>query len=347
MGRGEQPELGREYPLPNEAMLTKKLTELLLAMLKKSYLTGTTYRDTHAKGHLIVRGEFLVDSNLAPELRVGLFKEARSYPCWIRFANTSPTPQADKKGDVRSMSIKLMNVAGDKLWQDDEQASTLDFVMMGVPKFLAPNLPQFYDMEVAIDRGGLALGWFFLTHPRIALTVFTSFTKCANLLEVPYFSQTPYLFGTRAVQYHLQPHQPAKSMVPRKPNPNLLRERLIEDLARADASFDFSVQFQTDPVRMPIENANVAWPTTLSPYVKVATIRIPAQRCDSPEQMAFCENVSFNPWRTLPEHRPLGNINRARREVYPVISKFRHQRNAVPVKEPAADGSYPKLGASA
>jgi catalase len=343
MNQTSQLELNREYPLPDEEVLTRKLTALLLEMLKKSYLTGTTYRDTHAKGHVVVRGEFVIDPTLPPELRVGLFKEARSYPCWIRFANTSPKPQADKKGDVRSMSLKLMGVEGQMLFQDDEKAKTLDFIMMGVPRFLAPNLPQFYDMEVALDRGGIRLVWFFLTHPRIAWTVLSSFTKCANLLEVPYFSQTPYAFGERTVQYHIKPHQPATSKMPKKPVPNFLRERLMEQLAHANASFDFSVQFQTDAQRMPIENANVAWDEKLSPYRKVATIKIPAQRCDVPELVAFCENVSFNPWRTLPEHRPMGNINRVRREVYPVIAKFRRYRNAVPVKEPVADGSYPPV----
>jgi hypothetical protein len=338
-----RPALNTEYPDPDEPELTEKLISLLIEMLEKSYLTGTTYRDTHAKGHAIVRGEFTVETNLPEELRVGLFATSETYPCWIRFANTSPTPKPDKKGDVRSLSIKLMGVEGQRLWQDDENARTLDFIMMGVPKFLAPNLPQFYDMEVAIDRGGIAMAWFFLTHPRIAWTIFTSFTKCASLLEVPYFSQTPYLFGSRAVQYHLKPNQPATSRIPRQPARNFLREQLTAYLAHSAASFDFSVQFQTDPVKMPIEDANVAWDEKLSPYRKVATIKIPAQQCDSPEQVAFCENVSFNPWRTLPEHRPLGGINRARREVYPVISKFRHHRNAAPVKEPVADGSYPKL----
>ena len=89
-------ELNTEHPDPNEAALTKKLVALLIEMIKKSYLTGTTYRDTHAKGHCAARGEFVIGVNLPPELRVGLFKEPGTYPCWIRFANTSPSPQPDK-----------------------------------------------------------------------------------------------------------------------------------------------------------------------------------------------------------------------------------------------------------
>jgi hypothetical protein len=336
-------ELNKEYPDPNEAALTKKLIALLIEMLKKSYLTGTTYRDTHAKGHCAVKGEFTIDSNLPPELNVGLFKQPGTYSCWIRFANLSPSPKPDRKGDVRSMSIKLMSVEGEMLWQDDPNAKTMDLIMMGSPRFLAPNLPQFYDLEVALDESGLSRLWFFLTHPRIFWTIFTAFKKCANLLEVPYFSQTAYLFGSRAVHYHIKSHQPAVSKIPRNASKNFLRERLVEQLATKDASFDFMIQFQTDAQKMPIEDANKEWKESLSPYRKVATIKIPSQRCDSPANVAFCENVSFNPWRTLPEHRPLGGINRARREVYPVISQFRHHRNEAPIKEPRSDGSYPDL----
>ena len=337
MKRGAQLELNTEYPQPDEAVLTRKLIALLKELIEKDYLTGTTYRDTHAKGHSAVSGEFIVDPHLPEELRVGLFKQPRSYPCWIRFANTSPTPSRDIKGDIRSMSLKLMGVEGQMLWQDDENAKTMDLTMMGAQTFLAPNLQQFYDMERALYSGGLRQLWFFLTHFHITWLIFNESKKCANLLEVPYFSETAYLFGTRAVQYHIRPHLPARSKIPRNPKNNYLRERLEEHLARADASFDFMIQFQTDAEKMPIENPMVAWDEALSPYRKVATIKIPSQNCDSPERVALCEHLSFNPWRTLPEHRPLGAVNRARREVYQAISQFRHYRNNVPVREPTPD----------
>jgi hypothetical protein len=340
MKRDAQLELNKEYPMPDEEALTAKLIAHLKNVLEKSYLAGTTHRDTHAKGHHVVKGEFIIEPDLPPELRVGLFKEARTYPCWIRFANLSRTPQKDIKGDVRSMSLKLMGVEGERLWQDDVEANTLDLIMMGTQKFLAPNLSQFYDMELALDKGGLSLMWFFLTHPRIFFTITTSFKKCANLLEVPYFSQTAYLFGTRAVQYHIKPHLPATSKIPRDAPNNFLRERLEEHLARSDAYFDFRIQFQTDAHKMPIENPSIAWDETLSPYLKVATIKIPSQSCGTPAQMAFCEHVAFNPWRTLPEHRPLGGINRVRKKVYPEISQFRHYRNAAPLREPRPEESF-------
>jgi hypothetical protein len=71
---------------------------------------------------------------------------------------------------------------------------------------------------------------------------------------------------------------------------------------------------------MPIEDATVEWK---SEAVPVARIRIPQQRIDGADRQQLCEQMVFNPWHCLAEHRPLGNMNRARREIYPALSQFR------------------------
>ena len=333
------PELSpHERPEAGEKELIDKLIPLLEALIEKPYLTGTTYRDTHAKGHAAVRATLTVEPNLPPELRVGLFAKPQTYPAWVRLSNLSPTPQNDAKRDIRAFSIKLMAVEGEKLWQSEPGGKTLDLIMMGSQTFLAPSLQVFCDMEVALLKGGASVPWFFLTHPGVSRTILTSRQKTASLLQIPYWSQTAYAFGDRVVQYHMSPRQKAASTLPKNPTPNYLRERLKADLGRRPASFDFMVQLQTDPVRMPVENPMVAWDPSLSPYRKVATITLPVQTFDSPAQMDFCENLSFNPWRTLPEHRPLGSINRARLRVYPAIARFRHTQNNVTVwREPTPE----------
>ena len=58
--------------------------------------------------------------------------------------------------------------------------------------------------------------------------------------------------------------------------------------------------------------------------MKSAAIRIPNQSFASNEQLEFCENLSFTPWRALPEHRPLGGINGTRKKSYLAISQRRH-----------------------
>ena len=61
---------------------------------------------------------------------------------------------------------------------------------------------------------------------------------------------------------------------------------------------------------------------------------IPRQTFDTTARMSFGENLSYTPWHCLPEHRPLGGINRARRVVYEAISKVRHKSNNEPRREP-------------
>jgi hypothetical protein len=121
--------------------------------------------------------------------------------------------------------------------------------------------------------------------------------------------------------------------IPANPGDDYLREALKSRLDKGPASFDFMVQVRDDPKKMPIENPQVAWRKQGS-FRKVATIEIPMQTFDTPQRREFGDNLSFNPWRCLPEHRPLGGISRARRQVYRALSAFRHDRNAARLEEP-------------
>ena len=53
--------------------------------------------------------------------------------------------------------------------------------------------------------------------------------------------------------------------------------------------------------------------------------------------MEFAKRLSYNPWHSIAEHRPLGNQGRARKRIYLELSKLRHQMNAVPHFEPRGD----------
>lgn len=160
-------------------------------------------------------------------------------------------------------------------------------------------------------------------------------------LETRYWSCAPYLLGEgQAMQYSVRPRSQARSRLPRlpfRPPDNYLRQAMAATLAREAVEFDFLLQQQTDPRRMPVENASVRWPEALSPFVPVATLRLPSQQFDSPAQLAFAHNLSFNPWHCLPEHRPLGNQNRARRKIYGTLSELRQSMNNTPHREPTGD----------
>ena len=85
---------------------------------------------------------------------------------------------------------------------------------------------------------------------------------------------------------------------------------------------------------MPMEDATVTWDERLSPFVHVGRLHIPAQQFESKGQQRYCEDLSFTPWHALPEHRPLGSLNRLRKPVYESVSKLRHAHNHAPRREP-------------
>jgi hypothetical protein len=72
----------------------------------------------------------------------------------------------------------------------------------------------------------------------------------------------------------------------------------------------------------------------------VATLRLSKQKFDSPAQMEFAKRLSYNPWHTIAEHRPLGNQSRARRRMYLELSTLRHNMNSVPHYEPTGDEMF-------
>ena len=68
----------------------------------------------------------------------------------------------------------------------------------------------------------------------------------------------------------------AAATVPPNPPDDYLKQAMVKQLAAGEAVFDFAVQFQTDPDAMPIEDPGIAWDEKVSPFLKVATLTIPA-----------------------------------------------------------------------
>lgn len=339
-----QLELYKEYPHPvEETEVAHNIITLLRSQMIKNYKGGRMLRDVHAKAHGCVQAEFIVRNDLPDELRVGVFAEPKTFQAVVRFSSTGALAPIGGTGkditpDARGMSVKLLGVPGEKILEDERWADTQDFLMFTPNRFFAPDPQAFLDLTTALTTNWLVFGGFLLTHVSMALALAGSLKKVPNLLELQYFSAVPYQFGEKAVKFSAKPVLQRNSEMPRRPiSDNYLRERLQEQLAQEAISFDFMIQFQKDPYAMPIENGLLAWSEEVSPFLKVATIKIPRQFFDSPEQMICCDNLSFTPWHSLPEHRPLGSLSRARRLVYQEISRFRHERNDVPREEPTVN----------
>jgi hypothetical protein len=244
-------------------------------------------------------------------------------------------------GGIMSIGIKLMGVPGDKLLDDERR--TQDFTGITAPTFTTPNVIENLRLQRHIGRGTPIFYFLSPRHPHLLDAVMQgAYAKTqASPLQEQYYSCTPCLLGEgQAILYSVKPVSVPRRRPPRHFADNYLRAAMAETLRSREAVFDFLVQVQTDAHAMPVEDASVLWPERLSPYVAVARLVLPVQEFDSPAQMAFAEDLSYNPWHSLPAHRPLGNQNRARRTIYQALSKLRHEMNARPHLEPTGNETF-------
>ena len=292
-------------------------------------------RDVHIKMHGLVRAEFTVPDKLPPEVRVGLFARPGTYKAWVRYSNAASYADADIARDIRGMAIKVMGVPGKKVLESQADADTQDFMVVSAFNFPARNAVEIDALVANVVQGKLWTKLLFLiTHLSAAWVLFTTMIKHANVLHIRYCSVVPYLFGSHAVKYVATPRVAEADALPSNPSRDFLRDRLVEQLGQGDAVFDFAVQFQRDQACMPLDDPFRVWSLDLSPPRKVATLRILKQSFDTESIRTYGENLSFTPWHCLPEHRPLGALNRARKAVYDTMSAFRHEANQVPRREP-------------
>lgn len=344
--QGERLELGQESIPVGEDAVIQAIEQISLTLLKDDYPGNIrpARRDAHAKHHGCVKAEFIVEANLPNELKVGIFRESRTFPAWVRFSNGARESQADAKGDTRGIAIKLLGVEGEKVLEGEKHLQTHDFTLVNHPVFAIRNAQDYLDLFNLRAKGEKQIIWFFfnglnplkwrLHEFRIMQAIQRK--KILNPLTIQYWSMVPYQFGSLAAKYTVKPTTTATIAVDRT-SKHYLHEVMVQHLAQQPAWFDFLVQLQTDPVKMPIEDPTIAWDENLSPYRKVATLKISPQTFDSVAQMQFCENLTYTPWHALPEHKPLGGINRVRRAVYESLAKLRHTLNEMPQEEPTVE----------
>ncbi len=329
-------QVSEEKLLPNEKEITDSIIKQMSLFTHKYYEHRFALRAGNTKTYGVVKGEFEILPNLADNLRQGVFRYPKTYPAWIRFAGPGPVAPPDMKDNgILSIGIKLMDVEGDKLLDDEKW--TQDFTGISAPTFTTPNIIENLKLQRQVLEGTPLLYFInpFDSHFLDAIMQGLYARTQTSPLEAQYFSCVAYLFGDgQAIHYSIKPCSAEKTKIPRKPSANYLREAMVKTLSTKEVTFDFMIQLQTDAYRMPIENASVEWPEKLSPFLPVARLRLPVQRFDSRSQLVFAENLSYNPWHCVADHRPLGNQNRARRSIYYVLSALRQTMNGETRIEP-------------
>ncbi|WP_370601510.1 catalase family protein [Pseudomonas nitroreducens] len=328
---------------PGEAQLTQAIIEDALRIVEQHRDNTRVLRDAHAKAHGCVKAQVTVASDIAPGLRQGVFAEpGHKWEAMVRFSNGNAYPQFDSARDARGMAIKLLDVPGAKLMPGKGHDTEQDFVMFNHPVFFVRDVAE-YRQNFAAQASGQKVGAFFpswkpntweLRHLIIALQTLAPAPD--SPLQAGYNGIAPYKLGeANNIKYRVIPMTegcPAYQLPKlNEKQPNFLRTAMYQQLSvdRVPACFALQVQKQDPSKYMPIEDTSVEWSEKDAPFQTVATVSIPAQDFDSREQNLACDNLSYNPWHALPEHRPIGGINRLRKAVYEAVSVYRHQRNGV------------------
>jgi hypothetical protein len=334
--------IAEEKLMVDEESFTDSIVRSFTRQMGDLWKPGGFERGGNTKTQGIVRGEFTVHEDIPEHMKRGIYARPQTFRAWVRFSGPGPyiTPDIDDVGFM-SISIKLLGVPGPKLMEEEKH--TLDMFGVSTPTFVTPDARANAALQIeSVKNAQIFYFVNFRDSHVLDLIMQSLFIKTqSSPFEAPYFSCVPYLMGEgQAMQYSVWPRTKKRTPIPRlplRPPDDYLRQAMVASLAEGDVEFDIRLQMQTDPHRMPIENAGVLWPEKLSPRITVATLRLPRQTFDSPAQMEFAKKLSYNPWHTIAEHRPLGNQSRARKKMYWELSQLRHRMNVMPHYEPTGD----------
>jgi hypothetical protein len=346
----------------DEAETGHELDTTLRKIQEKTYADGGhALRAVHAKSHGLLRGELQVLEGLPPTLAQGLFARPARYPVILRISTIPGDILEDSVSTPRGLAIKVIGVEGARL-PGSEDATTQDFILINGPSFLKKDGKSFSSSlkllaattdkaevlkkvlsavlrgaEHVIESAGgqsptlAALGGQQEVHP----------------LGDTYYSATPYLYGDYMAKVSAVPVSAELVALTKKRldfagRPDGLRQSVVDFFAGQGGEWELRVQLCTDLESMPIEDAKTVWPEEKSPYLAVARLVIPPQvGWSAARSKAIDDGMTFSPWHGLAAHRPLGSVNRLRRQAYEKARQFRATHNGMPVVEPRNLEGFP------
>jgi hypothetical protein len=258
----------------------------------------------------------------------------------------------DAVNSSRGIALKLFGVTGERLpgADDDDQ----DFIMVNGPVFGAATLVEFLKglrlLAATTDKAeGLKKAWSATLRAlegaleavggkSMLLKQFGGAPEVHPLGET-YYSQTAFRYGEYVAKFSLLPVSPGLTertgdKVNVHGRPDALREDIGEVIVEQGGVWQLRVQLCTDLDKMPIEDPTVVWDEKLSPFRPVATLEVLPQLAWELGRSEHEEDaLSFSVWHGLAAHRPLGAINRARREVYEFSAGYRSDFNGCPMHQ--------------
>ncbi|CAH0335458.1 hypothetical protein FVB9288_01103 [Flavobacterium sp. CECT 9288] len=314
----------------NINVVTQRLEEMFVELGQKTRIESgqqPAERPVFRKQHGIGYGTFTINKDIDPKYKIGIFAGS-SYECAVRFSSDT-SPSSPDLHSTLGIGLKLFGVDGPKLLGTGTNA---DFIFQNIDRFFARDAQQMCSFTTAgvIDKD---YDSYINKHPKLASILNAMNKEEASCLSATYWAILPFKLGEQQiVKYRLVPEDTYQG-APFDDN-NYLALDLQQRLRTKSAKFRFEIQLRTNDKTMPLDDAQAVWSTEESPYIAIAELYFPEQDICAIGQPEFGTNLSFNIFRTLKEHEPLGSIAAVRKVVYAASSEVRHQANGQSTQEP-------------
>ena len=322
---------------------------------------GRAVRFAHAKGYGLVRAEVEILDGLPLAYAQGIYAAPGRHDALIRFSNGVSHLGPDAfLSNAFGLALKMFDIAGTTLLDDEPDAGTFDYNTINMPVFFCNTVAHYlFIQQLFTDAGSYFMrgkdgirqllteyltGKGTLAQEDWAWDELLAFLAMArlppvNVLLSTYWTMGAVRHGDFIAKVRFAPVQAfadaaEQHEVDLASDADAYRQALVVELQQRPFEFDLQVQLCTNLEQMPVQDVTVEWLEALSPFVTVAKVRLPAQDISGADNLEAMDALSFAPWRVTAEHAPLGEIQRVRREVYRRSSIARHRLNGQERQEP-------------
>ncbi len=311
----------REHIAPGEAERYAEYARQFSEMQQRKSAKYGNGRALHRKQILGLPAKLSILGNLPEYAQAGLFAKAGEYHALVRLSNGGSASAPDKVPDIRGFSFKVLGVKGASALGGETDSQ--DFLLINREVFGMRGSEDFAGLVKAAEGGPSGL----LKHFVRKHGLFGGFRTLKGLqgsMSKPFhgfaahtfFSSAPIACGKYAVRVRLQPE--TSNGAPATSSDDWAAD-VLSRLEKSSLSYNLQVQFFVNEKLTPIEDASVNWEERDAPYVTVGKLTIPHLSDWTGERGAIQERTEkgiFDPWCALVEHRPLGDVMRARKVVY-------------------------------
>ncbi|KUO09529.1 hypothetical protein [Streptomyces sp. DSM 15324] len=295
----------REVFLPDESTQHEEQAHVFTELQRKRMKKQGHGRALHRNQVAALRAAFVVEEDLPDYARQGIFATPTALEAHVRLSNGNFS--ADRTPDIRGFAIKVFGASTPSSADVEQNFTLVSQETLNVRG--SADVVGIVDLSTSAPGAALRKAAMKPQLTRSAVANFRDMVKpFSGFATHDFFSVMPITFGGYAARLKLCA---ASSEISKEARKDLAAD-ICARLADGDLEFLFQAQFFEDESRTPIEDSSVSWD---APWLTVARLRLPRQAPD--EALAeTVEKSSFNAWIAATEHRPLGELMRARQAAY-------------------------------